>query len=588
MSTTETAPKTTAVPARLVQAPTRDLAAVWLRGTPAERLKALLDHPRAEEIIAAMPAEDLFVLVKDVGLESATALLPFATVEQWRTFVDLDGWQRDDPDVQRLVEWFEAAQEAGPDVAQRMLAAADEEYLTSVLQEVAVVHERDLDPNTVPDNRELFQSPDGQFYIEMPRGHALVPFVMRALKFLFAHDLLRGRRILRACLHELHLPLVEQAYQFRRARLADLGLPPFEEAGEMFRRAPVARFRKTLLERLERARGISPQASAEGPRSTGLVLPRNLDEGLFAARVLADLDDPDLLGEIGQQFILAGNRVAVVMGWDIREPDNRREGVRLAMATASIGLEYLAAGDEALARRIAQTVWVVDLFRTGFTLIDRLRNRAVRIARRLGGREGLSLLDEPLDAALEALLRRFPEYYEGIEPEGRPIAVTFQTLAQVRRMRAVVSEAEAVLDWFEEVFGLTPQSLARTPLPGLPEDERLHVRLSTLWLTALANRLVLGRWSLEPLGPAVLDQFVAAVLPARADGPRVVAPALRERAIEAIRVSTASPQRRAALVRFVERALSRLEEVLGGLPPGESPDPRYLGSVLLARHDDTA
>ena len=77
-----------------------------------QRLDLLISHPRCEAIIPTLPAEDLYLTLKDVGIADATELVRMASPEQFRAFVDLDAWTRDTPKPLAALVWLRAASTA--------------------------------------------------------------------------------------------------------------------------------------------------------------------------------------------------------------------------------------------------------------------------------------------------------------------------------------------------------------------------------------------------------------------------------------------------------------------------------------------
>src|SRR5688572_7272837 len=82
--------------------------AVLGRARGSKRLEFLLAQPDAAAIVAEMPVQDLYYLIKDVGLADAGELLDLATPEQFQGFLDLDAWQRDRLEPKDARPWLTA------------------------------------------------------------------------------------------------------------------------------------------------------------------------------------------------------------------------------------------------------------------------------------------------------------------------------------------------------------------------------------------------------------------------------------------------------------------------------------------------
>src|SRR5690349_4650161 len=87
--------------------------AALARARRSRRADALLSEPDAAQLVPRLPVQELYYAIKEVGLADAQELVALASPEQVRGFLDLDVWQRDQLDVERMNEWLEALVEAG-------------------------------------------------------------------------------------------------------------------------------------------------------------------------------------------------------------------------------------------------------------------------------------------------------------------------------------------------------------------------------------------------------------------------------------------------------------------------------------------
>ena len=171
-------------------------------------------------------------------MDSSLELFAHVEPDQWQGLMDLSCWRSGGIDANRFSGWLQATTTASPEVATRLLKSVDEEFLVSILQSIATIEEKDLDKDFVPDNLEILPSPDGEFFILLPQGHPMAPYVIQSLRMIFAENLLRGRRLLRACRTEINSQVTEQAFKFREARMADLGFLERDAAVEIFQPIP--------------------------------------------------------------------------------------------------------------------------------------------------------------------------------------------------------------------------------------------------------------------------------------------------------------------------------------------------------------
>src|SRR5437870_2705298 len=89
--------------------------AALARARTSRRADALLELPDAARTIPTLPAQELYYVIKEVGLAESGDLLTLVSPAQVRSFVDLDAWTGDRIEVERLAEWIDALVDLGPE-----------------------------------------------------------------------------------------------------------------------------------------------------------------------------------------------------------------------------------------------------------------------------------------------------------------------------------------------------------------------------------------------------------------------------------------------------------------------------------------
>ena len=121
--------------------------------------------PDLPQFVDSLPADKLYLMINDLGVDSSLELFSYVNKDQWRGLVDISCWENDITSPKRFSAWFQAASIAGPNVAKDMLMSVDEEYLVTILKAIGTVEEKDLDKDFVSDNLEIIPSPDGEFFL---------------------------------------------------------------------------------------------------------------------------------------------------------------------------------------------------------------------------------------------------------------------------------------------------------------------------------------------------------------------------------------------------------------------------------------
>ncbi|MEN9799959.1 MAG: hypothetical protein RL653_3656, partial [Pseudomonadota bacterium] len=200
---------------------------------PRERLDALLSHEKASLAVRAQPPEVLYRDILEVGLADAEEIVQLASPRQFHTFVDLGAWRKDQLDHHALLAWIAAARGDDDEALLAKLDGLDLESLELMLRRTAVVHDLEETPDVNPDGVTM-ESPEGRYLLEFKVEGQEQATLRALLSALVARDPFAAGRLFEALRWELDSELEETAYGMRRARLADLGFPPLEEAMSLF------------------------------------------------------------------------------------------------------------------------------------------------------------------------------------------------------------------------------------------------------------------------------------------------------------------------------------------------------------------
>jgi hypothetical protein len=501
----------------------RQLAQLSSKG----KLDALLSDEDAAALIHSVPAEDLYFAIVDVGLSDAVEVVQLASPGQFRAFVDLGGWKKDGLQIASVLDWLRVARGEDGDAFLAKLVGLDLEVLELVLRTHVVIHSLEEDPDVNP-QRPTMETPEGKYLLELTAEGADFPIVREILTDLIAKNPFEAVRLLEAIRWEVPTELEEQAYQFRQARLGDLGFPPFEEASALFGRVPVP---------------PSPQGAP------ALTTPGRVDFLDAALRGLTPEERDNLQDEL--RYLV--NSALVAEGAEPGDVHAIRDVSERARDYLALGLEQLASSPDRAADVVRETP-SRRIFQVGFSLTLTLKHRADRLARLPFARVGEAWLIAPQELpGFEALRRKRPLRalkVEGAEP------VPF-------RSRKELLEADQLLDRVEAQIAIAAGLLG----PGVKAgQERLagwpgEVDFERLLLAALAHALAHGAPDVAPLtaeeARAFLDQVVGG-----GEGKATVDPAALAKAQGAIAAQVPAPLLSAANAQ-VQRTLERLVAELG-------------------------
>src|SRR3954452_17780663 len=93
------------------------------------RADALLAERDLESAVRALPGDELYYLLHELGHEDGGAILAAASAEQLQIVLDFALWERDRIAPDALAEWLEAIAHAPPDRIAEWLAGLDAELV---------------------------------------------------------------------------------------------------------------------------------------------------------------------------------------------------------------------------------------------------------------------------------------------------------------------------------------------------------------------------------------------------------------------------------------------------------------------------
>lgn len=268
-----------------VQPPTR--ASATPSPTTRGHLKArniareIFEAESPEQVIKSIPAQSLFLAVKQQGLLSSTDLLAITSVEQMRTLLDLDLWHKDSFIEEQLWEWLALADdENGLTLLQRLLNCVDLKLLGILLCRYATAHIAD-EPTDEPPGPDYYTPDKGFTWIRVDTGNADNDFLLnRFLALVFETSTEVFYQLISVPGVTTTSVLEEDSYVERSKRLLADGIPDEEFAAQLNQPLPPYKIKEQLGSQERRYRtadiAIVSPILAEGQRTS--ILDRFISE----------------------------------------------------------------------------------------------------------------------------------------------------------------------------------------------------------------------------------------------------------------------------------------------------------------------
>lgn len=335
----------------------REQAEVFLKSSDNDRLSMVEISYKPRELLAEIPATEIYFTVKRLSRADALLLIKYSTPEQLQVMTDIDNWEKDRLNVASMYGWLEYISECGPEKLMEWFAECDWDQILFFFKEnVVVMKKEDKDADVASDYQwPREESPithEGVYYFQVvnEKYDQLIRYI---LEILAKHDLELLHKVLEGCLWEIPAESEETAFETKCRRLAEHGLPDFEEALGVYSPLPKRKFAFAPKRTRVKSELLPPRYP--------LVMMG--DKVLFVNRVLAGLD-----GELEALFLkeLAdiSNKILVAEGKDI-SPESMAAAIAKALTHINIGLEELSNGDINEAIRLLSEHWLLSIFQVG-------------------------------------------------------------------------------------------------------------------------------------------------------------------------------------------------------------------------------
>jgi hypothetical protein len=450
------------------------------------RVEALFAASDPVAAIRALPADEFFYVLHELGFPDALDVLIHGTAEQVQGVLDLAIWDNDQVSLERGTEWLAAIAQAPFETVGAWARGLDVELLALLLRQRALVHELSEDEEAPETEGPLFTTPDRLFALELLGDETTQRITQHLVEDLYRADQGLMRRLLVSLKGEMDSELEETAFRWRTGRMADLGFVDFYEALEIYRELDLASVRLPSA-----PVPATAKVDEEAPRVLPLVMADRLAGTTPFARAVAGLD-PGEATKVHQALALLCNQV---LSADRVSPgdDEAVAGVlnRVA-ATLDLALEYVHRRDQAEGTAVLRGLPLPHLFRLGVSLVGKLR----KLARSLETRSPFARLRPQVDLwesddaeILGAVARLRPMFPRLLDTPPEPGVRPFAKLTDLTTASAAVERAGAALALLLGL-GVRPENLAPERWGELGIADPAELDTGLLARTILVRRLL--------------------------------------------------------------------------------------------------
>ncbi len=570
-------------PAKILQAfpelPFTEQLSVLLLTSGQFRQDLLLATPLARELVPLLPEQEVYLTLKEIGLEDALPVLSLMTREQLHYVNDLEAWQKESFEAPAFLKVIKLIYQCGEDRLADWLDAADPEILVLLLKDYGSVSKFDVSQDAVEEpTPDTALSYDG-FYRYHPKRQEFAPLLDPVLRILKASSPERFGMIMESAYRDLPAEVEEEALRFRSRRLSEKGMPGFEEACEIYRPLTDEKFMEYAAE---------PELERQPSETTAALYPiRWLPADSFLREVLTVLGGHADTDRIRMELASLGNKVLIAEGMDVTDADRLKEALKKVAGTLTLALEYLAGRDVDEAASWLTRAWLHHLFRLGATQVVRLAERARRI-RNLAGFPWIDrfhwLVDNPLEDTFRGLLKPRPVFYEGPGEEGLASFRDFAGTEDLQVTTARIAAAESMAHLFSKHLRISPEEIKEACIEAGLGDQLDRVRWSQVLQTAWVHQTLTGQPTFRPLTPAETQQFLRdAFVEVPGSTERRLDPRFAQTLLLWAKDRTGSPGEVAEeiLQEWIRTGAGRIEEEFKGLDPELPIDRRFVQCLCI-------
>lgn len=536
-----------------------------------ERLNAIFDHDEPRAIVQALGRQEAFYTYAQLEEEGRQALLKLMSEEQLEYLLDLDLWEKDRLDTERVLEWFERLDGTDHDLVADWLTNASDELRTTALLQVCSVSEgpTSSDESLVEESDTLPPfTAEGVFYVNFNSERAATA-LKAPLLLLASRDMEQYLAMMKSLTVALRPTTEEKAYQQRWNRLRDDGFLPADEAYEIYRWP-----RADELELSGEGNEEPNDRKEDAPTALTLAQP----QGLLATAVQGL--DPESRRELSRSIAVTSVLVLAADHLHFADLDAHKRAVEKTLGYVNIGLHSLAEDNVEAARSTLRKATGRLLFRTGYAKVAALGRRATLLKHRgwlsqLG--LGVEVLGHPLEELINHLARPRPLYPAHLFGTGKEPR-EFHDPDEIDSCALLLTRGEALGKLFIDTLGLDLASVASFDLEGCIPSNQTELTLGLIFRTATAQLLLDGQLRFAPvtadrLGPLAekVEQLNSTTITAE----------IQKLLLQ--RVEEPTEHELDHLRTFMEDNIDRLLISLGGVDLTKPLDPRFVDSVVI-RH----
>lgn len=460
------------------------------RARRSEDLFASADPPAA---IRALPPDEFFYLMHELGFPEAMDILVHGSAEQVQAVLDFSIWDKDQVSLDKSQDWLAALVEAPVEALGRWAQGIDVELLALLVRKRTRIYDLSLEEAPEAPEGVLWDTPDRLFTVEMLGDPEQVRVTQRLLDSLYRFSPDMMRKLLVGMRSESDTELEDEALRWRSGRMADLGFVDYYEALEVYQELDPSTV-QVGQQPAPRQRPVGDDAQGADHLRLPAVMAEKMSGRTAFARAASRLQTREEVAELHFALVALSNRALSANRVAPSDDEAIREVLERVSATLDLAVEFLAHGDAEQEGAAVRTVALVKLHRLGASLIGKLRRLAGALRRSnpfasLG--PALDIFETEDSQILQSLARPHALFPRLLDTPPAPGERPFASLADLATATRAVERAAAAVELVRRL-GIEPAQLSPEGLATMAKTVGLEPGQGTLDPAAIDTD-VLGR-----------------------------------------------------------------------------------------------
>jgi len=435
------------------------------RGQKARRSDEIFASADPPAAIRALPGDEFFYLIHEIGFPEAMEILVHGTAEQIQTVLDFSIWDKDQVSLDKSDDWLAALVEAPVEALGRWAQGIDVELLALLVRQRARIFDLSLEEAPEEPEGVLWDSPDRLFTIELLGGPDQTRVAQRLIDSLYRYSPVMMRRLLVGIRSDSDAELEEEAMRWRAGRLADLGFVDYFEALQVYQEVDPTSVR-IGDKPAPRVRPVGESADGDHLRLPTVMAEKMSGRTPFA-RAVGTFQTRDEVAELHFALVALSNRALSANRVAPSDDERIHDILERVSATLDLAVEFLARGDVEQEGAAVRTIPLVKLHQLGASLIGKLRQLAVALRRGnpyASLSPALDIFESDDSHVLGALSKQHPLFPKLLDPAPAAGERLFTTLADLATATRAVERAAASVELLRklgvEAAQLSPDALA--------------------------------------------------------------------------------------------------------------------------------